>query len=295
MGSDSAYGEPFFRVKKEKIMKIVVLGNTGMLGRYVYTYFKHNNYETIGVSRKNIDISEVNRNELKTFFEGLGLGEGDVVINCMGVIKPRVDELGVLNAININSVLPHVLEEILVDMGVKLIHPTTDCVFDGLKGSYDEDSLHDVTDIYGRTKSLGEPQNSTVIRTSIIGEEVNQGRSLVEWIKSNKGKTVNGFINHQWNGVTCLEFAKVCEQIITKKLYWKGVKHVFSPTSVNKLELTSMISEIYDLGMTVVPFETPVMCDRSITTKSDDSGIIVKELRTQIEEMHDYWDVLSVD
>lgn len=295
MGSDSAYGEPFFETKKEKTMKIVVLGNTGMLGRYVYTYFNHNNYETIGVSRKDIDISEVNRKELKTFFESLGLGEEDVVINCMGVIKPRVDELGVLNAININSVLPHVLEEILTEMSVELIHPTTDCVFDGLKGGYDEASPHDVTDVYGRTKSLGEPLNSTVIRTSIIGEEVNQGRSLVEWIKSNKGKTVNGFVNHQWNGVTCLEFAKVCEQIITKNLYWKGVKHVFSPTSVNKLELTTMISEIYDLGMTIVPFETPVMCDRSITTKSDDSGVVVKELRTQVEEMRDYWEILSAE
>jgi dTDP-4-dehydrorhamnose reductase len=151
MGSDSAYGEPFFEIKKENKMKIVVLGNTGMLGRYVYTYFKHNDYETIGVSRKDIDISEVNRNQLKTFFDGLELGGDDVVINCMGVIKPRVDELGVLNAININSVLPHVLEEILTDMDVKLIHPTTDCVFDGLKGGYDEDSPHDVTDVYGRT------------------------------------------------------------------------------------------------------------------------------------------------
>ena len=272
-------------------MKIVVLGHNGMLGRYVYTYFKKNDFEPIGISRKDIDIAEVNRVELKEFFSNLELSENDVVINCIGVIKPRVDELGVLNAININSVLPHVLDEILDEMNVHLIHPTTDCVFDGLQGQYDENSPHDVTDIYGRTKSLGEPQNSTVIRTSIIGEEVNQGRSLIEWVKSNKNKTVNGFTNHQWNGITCLEFAVVCHQIINNDLFWKGVRHVFTPTSVNKLELTTLISEIYDLNMTITPFETPSKCDRTMTT-THDTGIIVKDYRTQFTEMRDYWTTL---
>ena len=276
-------------------MKIVVLGKNGMLGRYVYTYFKTCGYETIGVTRKDVEVGEVDRVVLAEYFTSLELGEGDVVINCMGVIKPRVDELGVLNAININSVLPHVLEDVLTDMGVNLIHPTTDCVFDGLKGQYDEDHPHNVTDIYGRTKSLGEPEKSTVIRTSIIGDEVNQGRSLVEWIKSNKGKTVNGFTNHQWNGVTCLEFAKICQQIIEKDLYWEGVRHVFSPTSVNKLELTSMISEVYGLDMTINPFETTVMCDRSMTTKYDDASVVVKELKGQIIEMYDYFKILSAE
>ena len=84
-------------------MKIIVLGKNGMLGRYVYTYFKHNNYETIGISRKDINITEVDKVKLKQFFQTLELKENDVVINCIGVIKPRVDELGVLNAININS------------------------------------------------------------------------------------------------------------------------------------------------------------------------------------------------
>ena len=274
-------------------MKIIVLGKNGMLGRYVYTYFKTNGYDTIGVSRKDVNIGEVNRTVLTEYFTSLKLSEGDVVINCVGVIKPRVDELGVLNAININSVLPHILEDILIEMGVNLIHPTTDCVFDGLKGQYDEDHPHNVTDIYGRTKSLGEPEKSTVIRTSIIGDEVNQGRSLVEWIKSNKGKTVNGFTNHQWNGVTCLEFAKICQQIIEKDLYWEGVRHVFSPQSVNTLELTSLISEIYGLGMTINPFETPVMCDRSMISKYNDSSINVSDFRTQVVEMRDYFKILA--
>jgi len=274
-------------------MKIVVLGKNGMLGRYVYTYFKSVGYDTIGVSRKDVSIAEVDKLVLTDFFTSLELSEDDVVINCIGVIKPRVDELGVLNAININSVLPHVLEEILLEMKINLIHPTTDCVYDGLQGQYDEDHPHNVTDIYGRTKSLGEPENSTVIRTSIIGEEVNQGRSLVEWIKSSKNKTVNGFVNHQWNGVTCLEFAKICREIIEGDLYWEGVRHVFSPTSVNKLELTGLISEIYELNMTITPFETPQKCDRSMVTKFDDTDVEVSDLRTQVIEMRDYFTVLE--
>lgn len=272
-------------------MKIIVLGKNGMLGRYVYTYFKNLGYTTIGTTRKDIDVSDVNKIKLIDLFERLNLVKNDVVINCIGVIKPRIDELGILNGIKINSELPHVLENILNPIGVKFIHPTTDCVFDGLDGNYNEDHPHNVTDVYGRTKSLGEPLNSMVIRTSIIGEEINQGRSLIEWVKSNKDKTVNGFINHKWNGITCLEFAKICEQVIKNNIDWIGVRHIFSPKSLNKEELTNLISKIYNLNINVLPFETPINCDRTLITKFENK-IIVNNLRIQIKEMFNYHDQL---
>ena len=53
-----------------------------------------------------------------------------------------------------------------------MIHPTTDCVYTGLKGDYDENDSYDVCDVYGMSKALGESNNCTVIRTSIIGEEL---------------------------------------------------------------------------------------------------------------------------
>jgi dTDP-4-dehydrorhamnose reductase len=135
---------------------------------------------------------------------------------------------------------------------------------------------------------MGEPNNCTVIRTSIIGEEVNQGRSLIEWIKSEKNKTVFGFTNHLWNGVTCLEFAKICKKIIDNDLFWVGTKHLHSNT-VNKKELVEMISEVFNLNVTVVEKQTDVACDRSLSTIYDTTNIFsIPPLYEQINELYTF-------
>lgn len=268
-------------------MKIYVLGYKGMLGRYVSTYLS-DYFDVVNLSRNDIDASKVTEEELHAKLHHLGLNKNDVIINCVGTIKPMVDALGDLNAIQVNSVFPRILSNVCEKMGVKMIHPTTDCVFTGEKGNYIESDKHDISDVYGRSKSLGEPNNCTVVRTSIIGEEVGQGRSLVEWIKSNKNKNIFGFTNHHWNGVTCLEFAKVCRKIIDNNLYWNGVKHVFS-IPVNKLELVTMISDVYDLNITVEPKETVEKCDRTLFSETElYKNLQVPQLKEQIIEMKEF-------
>ena len=165
---------------------------------------------------------------------------GDVIINCIGTIKPRVDELGDLNAIIVNSLFPRLLSNYCESKEIKLIHPTTDCVYTGLKGDYNENDNYDVSDVYGMSKALGETHNCTTIRTSIIGEESVNKRSLVEWVKSEKGNSIFGFTNHYWNGLTCLQFAKVCDKIISENIFWKGIRHIHS-NKVSKYELVSII------------------------------------------------------
>jgi dTDP-4-dehydrorhamnose reductase len=245
-------------------MKIFVFGSNGMLGNYVSTYLREY-YEVIKIGRNLIDGSNTTENEIEEVLLNLFINKDDIVINCAGAIKPRVDELGDLNAIKINSVFPRMLANVCEKLSVKMIHPTTDCVYTGKKGSYTEEDGYDVNDVYGMTKALGEPKNCTVIRTSIIGEEVNQTRSLIEWVKSVKGQTVFGFTNHFWNGVTCLQFAKICKEMIDKNLFWLGTRHLHSNT-LSKKELVELISEIYDLNIVVTAKETETSCDRSISS-----------------------------
>ena len=275
--------------KKNKIMKIYILGSNGMLGKYVSTYLNLN-FNVVEINRDLLDASNINEITLQTLLTNLGIDNTSVLINCIGTIKPRVDSLGDLNAILVNSVFPRILSNVCENLECKLIHPTTDCVYSGTKGQYDENDKYDVNDVYGMSKAIGEPSNCTVIRTSIIGEEVNQNRSLVEWVKSNKGKTINGYTNHYWNGVTCLQFAKVCEQIILKNNFWIGTKHIHSNT-LNKKELVDLISDIYGLNITVVPTNTPTKCDRSMATIYN-TNIEIPNLDTQISEMKNFSDIL---
>jgi len=269
-------------------MKVYVFGYTGMLGRYVFTYLKEKGFDVVGISRNEIDATEYTEEELRAVLFHNGFKKDDVIINCMGTIKPQVDKLGTLPAIKVNSVFPHYLSNVCENDGYKMIHITTDCVFSGKDGLYKENSPHDCIDVYGKTKSLGEPLNCTVVRTSIIGEEVGQSRSLIEWIKSMKDKSANGFTNHNWNGLTCLQVAKVFEDIIVNNKYWKGVRHVFSPNILTKYELVKTVSDIYDLNIKVVPVEAVGKCDRSMSTMYDDYKFDIPTIEEQIEELFNY-------
>ena len=272
-------------------MKIFVFGKTGMLGRYVYTYLKEKSYNVVGVGRKEVNASD-STNSLQKFIQD-NMSKGDVVVNCMGTIKPRVDELGDINAIKVNSIFPRELANLCEQYKVKLIHPTTDCVYTGNKGDYNEKDPYDVSDVYGMSKALGEPSNCTVVRTSIIGEEVNQGRSLVEWVKGNKEGNTNGYLNHYWNGVTCLQFGKIVETIIKKDLFWVGIKHLHS-NKVDKYELSSMINKHYNLNINITPVEVPISVDRSMTTIYEENlkDFDIPDLDVQIKEMYDFKSIL---
>ena len=274
-------------------MKIFILGSNGMLGRYVYTYFKSSGYNVVEITRKIMNITLLNQDELDYALYQLGLKEGDVVINCIGLIKQRQNVTD-LDFLQINSVFPLMLANVCENKNVRLIHPTTDCVYDGLDGAYDENFEHNAKDIYGISKSLGEPKNATVIRTSIIGEELYNQLSFVEWVKSNKGKEVNGFTNHKWNGITCLEFAKVCERIIVNNLFWMGVVHIMSPEAITKYKMVEYVSDVYDLGITIKLMETPTKCNRDLSTINHyNNDLEIKDLKDQIVEMKEFYDILK--
>jgi len=132
---------------------------------------------------------------------------------------------------------------------------------------------------------LGEPEESTIIRTSIIGEELRNFSSLLEWVKLNKGKEVNGYTNHIWNGITCLQFAKVCKDVIDSGKFWRGVRHITSPEAISKFDLVRLISDVYDLNIKVIPHETETKCDRSLISVRDEIVFEVPELKKQLLEM----------
>ena len=240
-----------------------------MLGRYVTKYFQQLNYDLITISRHEIDLSADNVHFLLN--DLLSPDHNYTLINCAGVIKQRNFKLHEL--IRVNSLLPHILEDLQIRRNnLNVIHITTDCVYSGIKGKYDEYDLHDCIDEYGKSKSLGEPKLTTNIRTSIIGEEDTSKYSLLEWVKSNRDGKINGFLNHYWNGVTCLELAKQIENIISDKAYWQGTKHFFTHTPYSRDEqpskylLLKAIDDIYELNLTIDAISTPTAVDRTLSS-----------------------------
>lgn len=256
--------------------RVLILGATGMLGSAVYGVLKdkydlaltvrnkdkiklleeaygetsnHKVYEFDAEKVYNDFVSKKgNPGEyLSSFLEDVG--EIDYVVNSIGITIPFAMENAALTFF-INGALPHILANIFGD---RLIHITTDCVYNGKEGfPYDENSLKTPIDIYGLSKSLGEPQNCLTIRTSIIGKELESFTGLLEWFLHQPNKEVNGFTEHYWNGVTTKQFGKICDQIMSDRgRYPKtGVYHVFS-TTVSKYEMLQKFKKKYNLDVQV--------------------------------------------
>jgi dTDP-4-dehydrorhamnose reductase len=204
--------------------KVIILGSTGMLGNEVLMHFLKVNDCDVSSSVRN-EKFKIDCNFLfdPTINSVDGLPFADFYINAIGIIKPHMLK-NLKSAIYINSIFPRELADECEKRGSKLIHITTDCVFSGKDGNYDEDSLHDALDGYGKSKSLGEPENCMVLRTSIIGPEIHRHVSLISWVQDQREEEINGFTNHLWNGITTLQYAKICEKIINIK--WAPLLHL---------------------------------------------------------------------
>ena len=269
-------------------MKIVVFGSTGMLGRYLCKYLKHNNFHTLSVvalSKSELDISIASEEDVINVFNKYNVSKNDIVINSAGIINVMMDSVGEEITKIVNTNFPQMLSKVCKKINLKMIHISTDCVFSGKKGNYDENDKHDYSEIYGESKSKGEPDDCCVIRTSIIGEEFIHKRSLIEWVKSMKGKNIDGFTNHTWNGLTCLQLAKVIEKIIKTDDFWLGVRHIHSPDTLTKKDLISLINLIYDLNIKINEKQTSKNCYRSLKTIYDLDKFNIPKIKIQVEEM----------
>lgn len=251
--------------------RILILGSTGMLGNAVTAYFANNSDYDVAATHRTAAVAfaknSIAFDALSTPLEALPVGF-DYVINCIGIIKPfmAADPAG---AIKINSLFPWELSAWCKAHDSRLIHITTDCVYSGKKGKYVESDPHDALDDYGKSKSLGEcASEAMVLRTSIIGEEIHKNASLIAWAKSQKGKTVNGFSTHRWNGVTTKEYAKICDKIIRNNWYEAGRFHVFAKDDVTKLQMMEYFNERFQLGLTIQE-KAPEPVDRTMRTEKE--------------------------
>lgn len=251
--------------------RLLILGSTGMLGNAVTKFFLNNkNYDVVTTYRDETVKSLENSVKFDVLNDSLNKlpHNFDYVINCIGIIKPFMKN-NVLNAVKINSEFPWELAKWCNENGMKLIHITTDCVFSGNKGQYIESDLHDALDDYGKSKSLGECNTEAmVIRTSIIGEEIHKDASLVAWAKKQKGKSIDGYSTHLWNGITTKEFAKACDKIIQNNWYEKGLFHVFAKDDVTKYQMMQYFNEKFDLNITINKKEPP-KSDRTMRTEKE--------------------------
>ena len=208
---------------------------------------------------ENIDVHNIN--SIQEIIEQI---KPAVIVNAAGIIKQVPSAKNVIKTLSINSIFPHQLSDLAEQFQFRLISISTDCVFSGNKGKYTETDTADASDLYGKSKNLGEvsAENCLTVRTSIIGRELETSHSLVEWFLSNRGKSVKGFVNAIYTGFPTVVLADILADLIENYPRLNGLYHV-SSEPINKFDLLTLINKAYRTKIEIEPFEDFVI-DRSL-------------------------------
>ena len=256
-------------------MKIYIVGISGMLGNKLFHEFMcSKKFKVRGSTRnlpnlfenfsQNIDLN-CDVNNLELLNRNIKKFKPNIIINCIGIIKQKIQRINnEKNTFFINSVFPHELHKISKTVKARLIHFSTDCVFDGKAGNYSEKHEPNALDLYGLSKTIGEinSKNVLTLRTSIIGRELNNKNGLFEWFMSQE-KKCQGFSNCYFSGFPTNEIYKILLQIINKKSL-SGIYHL-SSHKISKYDLLKLISKVYKKKIKIYK-NTKIKIDRSLNS-----------------------------
>ena len=132
-------------------MKIVIIGAGGRLGAALMREYR-NRFEVTGFDHAQLDLS--NRDQIRERVDGASF---DVLINTAAYTNVDLCETQRDQAFHINAEAPRLLAEICRDKDAKLIHFSTDYVFDGEKHeAYTEEDEANPISVYGESKRAGE-------------------------------------------------------------------------------------------------------------------------------------------
>lgn len=283
-------------------MRILVLGGTGMLGHVLLRYLAARPTAEVSATVRSAHLARalpadirdrlhmgVDANDMDALTRTIADVRPDVVINCIGIVKQVSAAADPVVALSINSLLPHRLQRLCAVADARLVQVSTDCVFAGSRGMYSERDVTDATDLYGRSKRLGEVDapNAITLRTSIIGPELGSRHGLLGWFLSTEG-TVRGFTHAIFSGLTTFELARVIWEHVLPAKSLQGIHHVAS-APISKHDLLLLLRDAYGHRVDIVP-DDALHIDRSLDGRSFEraTGYVARPWSQLVHEMRDF-------
>ena len=284
--------------------KVLILGVTGMLGHTLYKEMskQQDSYEIYGTTRNANGFSDyftqeeirsirggVDADNFDTVIKAIASVQPNIIINCIGIIKQLPIANDPLTAITVNAQLPHRISLVARSANARLIHISTDCVFNGVKGSYTEEDPSNAEDLYGKTKFLGEVTypHCVTLRTSIIGHELKSEFSLIDWFMSQKDE-INGFTKAIYSGFPTYEMVNIITNYVIPNSDLSGLYHV-SSDAISKYDLLQIMKEVYKKDIKINPYEDFVL-DRSLDSSKfmKTTGYKAPNWKVMLSDMHDH-------
>ncbi len=249
-------------------MRILILGANGLIGYTLWKQFQEK-YDTYAVTRlpkatlaEHTSLFEsdkvIDKIDISDFHHLTGIIRAlrpECILNGTGVTKRRHEIHHIETALTINSLFPHKLAEWCLGQGIRLINFSTDCVFHGDSGDYNEESITTAIDNYGRTKAFGEVtdmMNCVTIRSSFIGREIMHKTELLEWFLAQDGKSIKGFTNALYSGVSTIQMSKVVSHILDNFPNLHGLYQLAPEKPISKYDLLCIAKKAFGSSVQIV-------------------------------------------
>ena len=282
--------------------RILVIGKNGQLGKSIQKLITNTEQteDFIFVGREELDLS--NENMITRYFKNNSF---DIIINCAAYTQVDKAEEEQKLANQVNNLAVSQLAQIAKNQQAKLIHISTDYVFDGKNNKpYKETDRTNPISVYGKTKLAGEnaiqeilPTNATIIRVSWMYSEY--GNNFVKtMLRIGKERDEINVINDQIGSPT---YATDLAEVILQAIKYKNLKkenqitQIYHYSNEGKISWYEFAKEIFKIAKVdckvnpIVSEDYPALAKRpkiSLMNKSKIShrfDIRIIELRKSLE------------
>ncbi len=291
--------------------KILITGSNGLLGQQLVVHFSTSpDFKVVGCSRGENKVLSVNNfryynldiTNKKDLNEVLQTEKPEIIINCAAMtnVDQCEEEQKECDKINIDAV--NELVNYCKKNKTKLIHLSTDFIFEGKKGYYKEDELPNPLNYYGKSKLKSEQlliqslSDFAIIRTILVyGTTQNTNRSnVVAWIKNSleSGKEIHVVSDQLRMPTLVTDLVKAIDLIIQKDA--KGIFHISSNELLSIYEIAMLVAEEFNLDKTKISTITtrelnqkakrPLKTGFLLAKAESELGFKTKSFREQIKE-----------
>lgn len=224
---------------------VIVFGGSGLLGHTLAKRLS-DSYCVVKPTRDEFDI-ETEYLDVERFITAY---KPKYIVNCAGILVSEAANNPQRAAI-INTVFPQHLGHTCSVMGVKFLHFSTNCVFQGTEDVrwIDSQKVPDANEVYGRTKAGGESSSYITVRASFIGYSFRRNDTgLFNWF-FNSESTIKGY-SVLWNGVTTLDIADHISFLMNLK---PGIYHFADKDFISKADLLGICNYVSNMGKNIIP------------------------------------------
>ena len=124
-------------------------------------------------------------------------------------------------------------------------------------------------------------ERTKIIKTSIIGHELNSSNSLLDWFLNSKG-SVSGYTRALWNGNTTLEWAEACLELINDWDIWK-TETIIKSNCISKFKLLQEVAHVYNKDIEI-KLDASVVADKCLV-----EGKLRKPIDIQLRELKEFY------